>query len=50
MKVGYARVSTSDQNIIMQEDSLKDEGCDEVFKDVACAWRKCVKKSYESNS
>ena len=35
MKVGYARVSTSDQNIVMQEDSLKDEGCEEVFKDVA---------------
>ena len=31
MKFGYARVSTKDQSLDLQIDSLKKEGCDEVF-------------------
>jgi len=33
MKVAYARESTVDQNLDMQTDALKREGCKEIFKD-----------------
>lgn len=35
MIVGYARVSTNDQNILNQIDILRDNGCDRIFSDVA---------------
>ena len=35
MKVGYARVSTIDQNIDMQMDALRRENCREIFQDHA---------------
>ncbi len=35
MKVGYARVSTDDQKLDLQVDALKDDGCEEIFTDVA---------------
>jgi DNA invertase Pin-like site-specific DNA recombinase len=31
MKFGYARVSTKDQNLDLQIDALKNDGCEEVF-------------------
>ena len=34
MKIGYARVSTADQHLAMQEDALRKDGCKEVFTDV----------------
>ncbi len=34
MKVGYARVSTADQHLAMQEDALKSTGCTAIYHDV----------------
>src|SRR5437763_7534798 len=35
MLVGYARVSTGDQNLDLQKDALRKAGCEKLFTDVA---------------
>jgi predicted site-specific integrase-resolvase len=34
MLIGYARVSTSEQDLRSQEDVLKNAGCDDIYTDV----------------
>jgi DNA invertase Pin-like site-specific DNA recombinase len=33
MKIGYARVSTYEQNLALQTDALEKVGCEKVFHD-----------------
>src|SRR3954468_6381590 len=35
MLVGYARVSTGDQNLDLQKDALQNAGCGKLFTDIA---------------
>jgi len=35
MLIGFARISTTDQNLDLQTDALTQAGCDKIFNDVA---------------
>lgn len=39
MKIGYARVSTQEQNTTMQKHALKQSGCEKIFSDTASGAR-----------
>ena len=34
MKIGYARISTKNQNLDLQIDALKKSGCEKIYKDI----------------
>ncbi|MEA1053837.1 recombinase family protein, partial [Lamprobacter modestohalophilus] len=39
MQIGYARVSTKDQNVDLQIDALRKAGCEKVFREVVSGAR-----------
>jgi len=39
MKIGYARVSTKDQNLALQIDALTKAGCEKIYQDIASGAR-----------
>jgi len=34
MKIGYARISTKDQNIELQKEALEKAGCEKIYEDI----------------
>lgn len=36
MKIGYARVSTKEQSLDLQEDALRKEGCEKIYSERIC--------------
>ena len=45
MLVGYAHVSTIDQNPALQMDALRSAGCEKIFTEKASGWGRQVNES-----
>lgn len=46
MKLGYARVSTGEQNLTMQIDALRAAGCEQIYKDRGVSGAAVIKPAY----
>jgi len=49
MKIRYARVSTIDQNLALQLDSLNEVGCEKIFQEKVSAKNALNSRSYWIN-
>lgn len=47
MKIGYARVSTEEQNLNLQVDALEESGCERIFKDEGISGATNHRKGFE---
>ena len=48
MKIGYARVSTDEQNLRMQVMALREAGCERIFEDQGVSGAAVIKPQYEA--
>ena len=46
MKIGYARVSTGEQNLALQRDALRAAGCEKIFEDQGISGSAVFKPAY----